>query len=60
MVGYTCIDAEEIEMGVFLGLTGQSTYPRWATRNSKEKKKVGLSEVEHYPSTLRAEAGESQ
>lgn len=39
MVGYTCIDAEEIEMGIFLGLTGLSTYPRWATRNSKEKKK---------------------
>lgn len=46
-------------MGVFLGLTGQSTNPRWAIRNSKEKK-VGLSVVEHYPSTLRAEAGESQ
>lgn len=59
MVGFTCINAEETEMGVFLGLTSQSTYPRWATRNSKEKK-VGLSEVEHYPSTLRAEAGESQ
>lgn len=59
MVEYTCINAEEIEMGVFLGLTGQSTNPRWATRNSKEKK-VGLSVVEHYPSTLRAEVGESQ